>query len=60
MKELADNADDWFHEYKIIVQTGIRPGAGTKSTVCFDINGYDHSTGTRMMKGFSYDVSRWE
>ena len=56
-KYLVDNC--WHHpfEYKIIVQTGLKLGAGTNADVCINLFGTWNSTGERIIKGKPHDVS---
>lgn len=46
---MCDNQQSDGYYYMIAVHTGLRPGAGTKSNVCFVVSGETGDSGVRLL-----------
>ena len=46
---LCDNKETDGYFYMVAVHTGLRPGAGTKSNVCFILAGEANDSGVRLL-----------
>ena len=46
---MSDNRPSHRYSYQITVETGVRPGAGTKSKVGIIVSGEDADTGVRVL-----------
>ena len=60
MRPLADNISGEKYYYQISVYTGMRRGAGTKSTVYFVLSGEHGDTGVRILCDDKIKVKYWD